>query len=113
MAGRDTPLSGYTTLRPFTAPSIWGGRIRAEMDCTSVYCFVNLNSLDRAVRTAGTKGKQICECLVSAVVPWHQQQSNREKERCYAFWLQVTRKQTAFFVRKNKTIAGDKENIFY
>lgn len=97
MAGRSTPFSGDSTLKPFTAPGIRGGRIRTGMDYTSIYCFVNLNSLDRAVRTAGTKGKQFCGCLVSAVVLWHKQQRNREKERCYALRLPVTLEQAAFF----------------
>ncbi|SHO54062.1 hypothetical protein [Anaerocolumna xylanovorans] len=97
MARGDTPFSGCSILKPFTVPGIWGGRIRAGKKSTSVYCFGNLNSLDRAVRTAGTKGKRVSEFLVSAVVLWHKQQSYIEKERCYALRLPVIREADSVF----------------
>lgn len=97
MAGRDTPFSGCSILKPFTVPGIRGGRIRAGKKSTSVYCFGNLNSLDRAVRTAGTKGKQSGGILVSAVVLWHKQRCYIEKERCYALRLPVIREADSVF----------------
>lgn len=99
MEGRVFPFSACFILKPFIVPGLRDNRIRAGMKSASVYCFRNLNSLDRTVRTAGTKGKRLSEFLVSAVVPWHKQQRIIEKERCYALKLPVIRRADSVFLR--------------
>lgn len=89
MERRVTPFSGYSILKPFIVPGSRGGRTRAGLEDTSVYCFRNLNSLDRVISTAGTKGKLLREFLVSAAAPWRIQQGYINRKRCYALRLPV------------------------